>query len=158
MKAGKERIAVIGPNADNAPMMWGNYNGTPNHTITILDGIRSKQKNIFYLPGCDLTYDKIMDNRLNTECNANGKRGLKGGFWNNTSREGKPVTIQFYTNPVAVTTAGMHNFAPGVSTEDFSALYETTFTPKEAGEYVVNVEGCGHFEVYINGERKQRIH
>lgn len=158
LKAGKERIAVIGPNADNAPMMWGNYNGTPNHTITILDGIRSKQKNIFYLPGCDLTYDKIMDNRLNTECNANGKRGLKGSFWNNTSREGKPVTIQFYTNPVAVTTAGMHNFAPGVSTEDFSALYETTFTPKEAGEYVVNVEGCGHFEVYINGERKQRIH
>ena len=158
LKAGKERIAVIGPNADNAPMMWGNYNGTPNHTITILDGIRSKQKNIFYLPGCDLTYDKIMDNRLNTECDANGKRGLKGSFWNNTSREGKPVTIQFYTNPVAVTTAGMHNFAPGVSTEDFSALYETTFTPKEAGEYVVNVEGCGHFEVYINGERKQRVH
>ena len=158
LKAGKERIAVIGPNADNAPMMWGNYNGTPNHTITILDGIRSKQKNIFYLPGCDLTYDKIMDNRLNTECNANGKRGLKGSFWNNTSREGKPVTIQFYTNPVAVTTAGMHNFAPGVSTEDFSALYETIFTPKEAGEYVVNVEGCGHFEVYINGERKQRVH
>ena len=158
LKAGKERIAVIGPNADNAPMMWGNYNGTPNHTITILDGIRSKQKNIFYLPGCDLTYDKIMDNRLNTECNANGKRGLKGSFWNNTSREGKPVTIQFYTNPVAVTTAGMHNFAPGVSTEDFSALYETSFTPKEAGEYVVNVEGCGHFEVFINGERKQRVH
>ena len=158
LTAGKERIAVIGPNADNAPMMWGNYNGPPNHTITILDGIRSKQKNIFYLPSCDLTYDKIMDNRLNTECNANGKRGLKGSFWNNTSREGKPVTIQFYTNPVAVTTAGMHNFAPGVSTEDFSALYETTFTPKKAGEYVVNVEGCGHFEVYINGERKQRVH
>ncbi len=158
LKAGKERIAVIGPNADNAPMMWGNYNGTPNHTITILDGIRSKQKNIFYRPGCDLTYDKIMDSRLNTECSANGKRGLKGSFWNNPSREGKPVTIQFYTNPVAVTTAGMHNFAPGVSTEDFSALYETTFTPKEAGEYVVNVEGCGHFEVYINGERKQRVH
>ena len=23
-----EKIAVIGPNADNTPMMWGNYNGT----------------------------------------------------------------------------------------------------------------------------------
>ena len=41
-KAGK--IAVIGPNADNAPMMWGNYNGMPNHTVTILDGIKAKQK------------------------------------------------------------------------------------------------------------------
>jgi beta-glucosidase len=52
----------------------------------------------------------------------------------------------------------MHNFAPGVQIEDFSAKYETTFTPKESGEYVVNVEGCGHFELYINGERKQMEH
>ena len=32
------------------------------------------------------------------------------------------------------------------------------FTPKESGEYVVNVEGCGHFELYINGERKFMQH
>lgn len=30
LKKNNERIAVIGPNADNVPMMWGNYNGTPN--------------------------------------------------------------------------------------------------------------------------------
>ena len=40
----KEKIAVIGPNADNTPMMWGNYNGQPNHTVTILDGICNKLK------------------------------------------------------------------------------------------------------------------
>jgi beta-glucosidase len=40
----KEKIAVIGPNADDKPLMWGNYNGTPNHTVTILDGIKMKQK------------------------------------------------------------------------------------------------------------------
>ena len=43
LQKGKEKIAVIGPNADNVPMMWGNYNGTPNHTVTILDGIKAKQ-------------------------------------------------------------------------------------------------------------------
>ena len=32
LQKGKEKIAVIGPNADNTPMMWGNYNGQPNHT------------------------------------------------------------------------------------------------------------------------------
>jgi beta-glucosidase len=70
--------------------------------------------------------------------------------------EGKPVTTQYYTQPLAVTTFGMHNFAPGVQLEDFSAKYETVFTPKEAGEYVVNVDGCGQFELYIDGERKFR--
>jgi len=154
LKKNAEKIAVIGPNADDAPMMWGNYNGMPNHTVTILDGIKAKQKKLFYTKGCDLTYDQVMDCQLATQCAAGGKKGLKGTFWNNTTMEGKPVTTQYYTTPLAVTTAGMHNFAPGVQIEDFSAKYETVFTPKESGEYVVNVEGCGHFELYINGEKK----
>ena len=154
LKKNAEKIAVIGPNADDAPMMWGNYNGMPNHTVTILDGIKAKQKKLFYTKGCDLTYDQVMDSQLATQCAAGGKKGLKGTFWNNTTMDGKPVTTQYYTTPLAVTTAGMHNFAPGVQIEDFSAKYETVFTPNESGEYVVNVEGCGHFELYINGEKK----
>ncbi len=156
---GKEKIAVIGPNADNVPMMWGNYNGTPNHTVTILDGIKAKQKQLLYIPGCDLTYDKVMESHLATECVApDGKKGLKGTFWNNTEMQGKAFTTEYYTKPVNVTTAGMHVFAPNLPIEDFSAKYETTFTPKEAGEYVVNVESTGHFELYINGEKKFTHH
>lgn len=154
LQKGKEKIAVIGPNADNTPMMWGNYNGTPNHTITILDGIKAKQKKLFYAQGCDLTYNKVLESLLASQCSFEGKKGMKGTFWNNRRMEGKPVTTQYYTQPLAVTTFGMHNFAPGVQLEDFSAKYETVFTPKEAGEYVVNVDACGQFELYIDGERK----
>ena len=158
LQKNKEKIAVIGPNADNAPMMWGNYNGMPNHTITILEGIKAKQKKLFYTPGCDLTYDQVMDCLMASCCSFKGKKGLKGTFWNNRKMEGQPVTTQYYITPLAVTTAGMHNFAPDVQMEDFSAKYETVFTPKEAGEYVVNVEGCGHFELFIDGEQKFRHH
>ena len=153
-----ERIAVIGPNAENKPMMWGNYNGTPNHTISILDGMRARQKRLVYLPGCDLTNTLVMDCLMESQCAIDGHKGMRGTFWNNTQMEGRPVTTQFYTTPLAVTTAGMHQFAPGVKLEDFSAKYETTFTPKESGEYVVNVEGTGHYEVYIDGEKKRTIH
>jgi beta-glucosidase len=156
LQRNKEKIAVIGPNADDAPMMWGNYNGMPNHTVTILDGIKAKQKKLFFAPGCDLTYDKVMECLMATQCSSDGKKGMKGTFWNNREMQGRPVTTQQYTAPLAVTTAGMHNFAPGVQIEGFSAKYETVFTPKEAGEYVVNVEGCGQFELYIDGERKFR--
>ena len=168
LKKNAEKIAVIGPNVDNAPMMWGNYNGMPNHTVTILDGICGKLKikkdklnknsKLFYAKGCDLTYDQVMDCQLATQCSFEGKKGMKGTFWNNRRMEGKPVTTQYYTTPLAVTTAGMHNFAPGVQIEDFSAKYETVFTPKESGEYVVNVEGTGHFELYIDGERQFMHH
>ena len=158
LKKNSEKIAVIGPNADNAPMMWGNYNGMPNHTITILDGIKAKQKKLYYELGCDLTYDQVVLCLMNSHCSFEGKKGMKGTFWNNRKMEGKPVSTQHYTTPLAVTTAGMHNFAPNVQLEDFSAKYETVFTPKEAGEYVVNVEGCGHFELYINGEQQFKYH
>ena len=165
----KEKIAVIGPNADNTPMMWGNYNGTPNHTVTILDGIcdklkvkrsslNAKRSTLNYYQGCDLTYDKVMECLMASQCSFEGKKGMKGTFWNNRRMEGKPVTTQYYTQPLAVTTFGMHNFAPGVQLEDFSAKYETVFTPKESGEYVVNVDACGHFELYIDGVQKFRHH
>ena len=172
LKAGKGRIAVIGPNADNKPMMWGNYNGTPNHTVSILDGICGKMKvkkenvaggkssggKLVYLPGCDFVDTMVKEELLSSACQMGGRKGLRGMFWNNTEMSGAPVTTQYYTSPVAVTTAGMHNFAPGVKLADFSARYETQFTPREAGEYVVSVEGTGHYEVYVDGERKQRLH
>jgi len=168
----KERIAVIGPNANNEPMMWGNYNGTPNKTVTILDGICKKlkvesgklkansqkltAKSLFYAQGCDLTYDKVMECHMATECTTpDGKKGLKGTFWNNTEMAGKPFTTEYYTKPLAVTTNGMHVFAANLPIEDFSAKYETTFAPREAGEYVLNVEGTGEFEVLVNGQRKE---
>ena len=155
LRKNAEKIAVIGPNAHNEPMMWGNYNGTPNKTVTILDGIKAKQKKLVFFPGCDLTYDKVMECHMATECVApDGKKGLKGTFWTNTEMEGKPFTTEYYTKPLAVTTNGMHVFAANLPIEDFSAKYETTFAPKEAGEYVLNVEGTGQFEVLVNGERK----
>ena len=91
-------------------MMWGNYNGMPNHTITILDGIKSKlnikssklnvqSSKLFYHPGCDLTYDKVFDCLMGTQCSFQGKKGVKGTFWNNRKMEGKPVTTQYYTTP-----------------------------------------------------------
>lgn len=157
LKAGGEPIAVIGPNADDGPMMWGNYNGTPNRTVTILDGIKARHKRVTYLKGCDLTDTKTV-NSLLPQCAINGRKGLRGTFWNNTGMQGRPVATQFYTAPVAVTTAGMHNFAPGVNVEDFSAKYETVYTPKTSGEVVVNVEGCGDFSLYVNGKEQVKHH
>ena len=34
-----KRIAIVGPNAADSVMLWGNYNGTPRHTVTIYEGI-----------------------------------------------------------------------------------------------------------------------
>ena len=154
LKKGAGKIAVIGPNADNAEMLWGNYHGTPGHTVTILDGIRKKQKRLTTFLGCDATDPYELDCLMGTLCQQDGRKGLRGTFWNNREMEGTPDATEYYTAPVAVTTAGMHQFAPGINVEGFSGRYETTLTPQESGEYVVRLEGQGHFELYINGEQK----
>ena len=37
-----KKVAVIGPNADSVELLLGNYNGTPSHPVTPLQGIRDK--------------------------------------------------------------------------------------------------------------------
>ena len=36
------KVAVLGPNAADSVAMWGNYNGFPAHTVTVLEGITAK--------------------------------------------------------------------------------------------------------------------
>lgn len=148
-----KKIAVVGPNADNVTMMWGNYNGTPNSTITILNGIKSKlsKNQVIYTKGCDLIDDYITESLL-SQCSVDGKAGMKGTFWNNREMEGKPVITDNYTQPINVTTFGQHSFAPGVNLDKFSAKYETTFKPTESGEIVFSINGSSYYELFVDGK------
>lgn len=70
------KVMVIGPNADNASMQWGNYNGTPSHTVTILDGIRLKSDSVRYEHACGhLSMDKA-DSCLNRMESPAGMAGI----------------------------------------------------------------------------------
>ena len=147
------KIAVIGPNADNARMMWGNYNGRPIQTITILDGIKTKllAKRIFYDKGCDLVEDKIIDSYIN-DCLFDGKPGIKATYWNNRDLTGKAAAVERITDPLQLTTEGQHEFAPGIHIRDFSGRYETIFKPKVSGEVVFRIEARGRFNLLVNGD------
>ncbi len=47
-------IAVIGPNSDNLEVLLANYNGTPSHYTTFLQGItKATEGKVLYARGCD---------------------------------------------------------------------------------------------------------
>ena len=148
-----QKIAVIGPNANDKPMLWGNYNGTPVRTITILDGIASKlsTNNVMYEKGCDLVEDKVTESYF-SQCSIDGKKGFKVSYWNNKDLKGDIVTTQQIVNPIKLTTAGQHEFATGVRLEGFSGKYETEFTPLKSEEIVFKCGATGYFELLVNGE------
>ena len=56
--AGLKRVAVIGPNANNAKVMLSNYEGIPSGVVTVLQGIQNHLSNssatVEYAEGCDV--------------------------------------------------------------------------------------------------------
>ena len=45
-------IAVVGPNADDTTMQWGNYSPIPKETITLLNALRERLDGVNYVKGC----------------------------------------------------------------------------------------------------------
>ena len=171
----KGKVAVIGPNADDEQLMWGNYNGTPNQTSTLLEGVQSKvgKGRVVTFKGCDLVSDKELESFYD-QCSIDGKTGFRGIFWNEdiwtlgdelTTPNPKyasgqnlpaPVATRYHERPVSVTTYGNYAFAPGINLTKFSGLYETVFRPKQSCKVLLAVEGCSYFEVFVNGKSTVR--
>ena len=157
LKKSIKKIAVIGPNANDKPVLWGNYNGTPIKTITILDGITSKLSamKVLYDKGCDLVENKVTESYI-SKCSIDGKKGFKAMYWNTKDRTGDIVATQQIVDPIKITTAGQHEFASGVRLEGFSAVFETEFEASQSEEIVFKCGATGSFELLVNGESVTR--
>jgi beta-glucosidase len=153
-----KKIAVIGPNADDKPLMWGNYNGTPFNTITVLDGIKAKlhANNVVYDKGCDLAENMVTETVFG-ECSIDGKTGIKATYWNNREFKGEIVATEQIINPIQLTTFGQHEFSTGVHLENFSAKYETVYRPSQSGEIAFKMDACGACQLIVNGDTLSRI-
>ena len=138
------KIAVIGPNANDSLMQWGNYNGTPKHTTTLVDGIKkyTGEQNLIYLKGCDLVENTLFESVFEQFSNENGS-GFTAKYWNNPDKNGNPDVINTVKNPFQFCTSGATVFAPGVNLTDFSAQYTAIFTAKNTDNL--------YFQFYHNG-------
>jgi beta-glucosidase len=154
LRRGGLTIAVTGPNANDSTMQWGNYNGTPKGTITILDGIRSAltpQDKLIYEPGC-LHVERTLLRSAFGECVSADGQGFSARYWNNLERNGEPAATDQLTSPFRLCTSGGTVFAPGVNLTDFSATYRSVLTPARPGEVVFDFYSYGAGKLYVNGE------
>lgn len=146
------RIAVMGPNALDSVMQWGNYKGVPSHTYTILEGIRYKVGNVPYEKGCELLENRVFDSHFN-EISGKGGPGLTATYWNNMNLTGDIAATQQLTSPVNLSNGGNTVYATGVGLYNFTASYEGTFCPKKTGDYTLIIEGDDGYRVYVNDKK-----
>lgn len=152
-----QKIAVMGPNANDSVMQWGNYNGFPGHTVTLLEAMQKvvPAGQLIYEPGCDRTMDVAVKSLFH-ECAINGKNGFQAQYWNVRTPEGEPVVTDVLATPFRLTTTGATAFAAGVNIRDFSARYKTVFTPSKSGEVAFQFQNMGRASLTINGEQVVR--
>ncbi len=159
LKRGGLTVAVMGPNANDSVMQWGNYNGTPKHTITILEGVRSvlgAKDKLIYEQACGLVERTLLQSVFE-QCASEQGTGFSARYWNNLEHKGEPVAAAQISTSFHFCTSGATVFAPGVNLTDFSATYNSVFTPKQTGSVVFDFYSCGTTRILINGEEVKKF-
>src|SRR5579863_6886273 len=78
-----KNIAIVGPLADQTAVLLGNYNGTPTHTVSMLEGMKAEftDAKITFVPGTQFlsnqSGDPVPTSMLTTP---DGKPGLEAEY------------------------------------------------------------------------------
>ena len=152
-----KKIAVLGPNADNAISVLGNYNGTPSAIVTALQGIKNKLGNdveVIYEKAVNFTNDTMlayvdMSNQYFFE----GKKGFKAEYFNNQDLTGTPLFTRMENNIE-------HNWQEGELVGDnlkaynFSARYTTDFTATNTGDVTFELDADDGYRFLVDGKEQ----
>ena len=145
-------IAVIGPNADNPEVMYGNYNGIPSKSVSPLEGIKkavSANTQVLYSQGCSYHTDYTEKELIHLQyLSSDGKPGLIGEYFDNPDLEGTP----FMVRTDSVINFGWFNRAPvsGMKQEDFSVRWHGNLTAPKSGKYTIYITGDDGYRLYID--------
>ena len=146
------RIAVLGTNAIDSIMQWGNYSGFATRTVTALQGIRQIAPQATFVNGCGLTRNEVFESRFGNMKTPLGAKGMQANYYNNTDMSGTPVATVDITAPIMLSNGGNTVFAPGVRLENFSARYDATFIPENDETVIFNVNGDDKVRLIVNGD------
>ncbi len=150
------KIALIGPAADDSVSLLGNYNGTPGHRVTILEGLRNKcgsQTEIVYKKGVNFLDNKLFEPFEMEKLFSNGGHpGLKAEYFNNTALQGQPLLTRV-ERTVDFEGSEDDEIAPGIRAQNISVRWSGTFTAPKTQTYTFQVSGDDGYRLYIDGKK-----
>ena len=147
-----QKIAVLGANAIDSVMMWGNYSGYATRTITAMEGIQQFAPQAKFVSGCGLTRNEAFESRFDELKTPLGTKGMQATYYNNTELKGTPAATANFTAPIMLSNGGNTVFAPGVNLENFSARLDATFTPTHDETVIFNINGDDKVRLLVNGD------
>jgi beta-glucosidase len=150
------KIAVIGPLADQTKVLLGNYNGTPTHTVSILEGIKAEFEGaaVTYVPGTQfLGHDAelVPGSALST----GGQPGVKVTYakldMTNINNPVSPTPLATGIEP-NIDAAETPLPAAVADVKPLSIRYEGSLTATETGDYNLGLQASGFFRLQLDGK------
>ena len=158
LKTSGVKIAVIGPLADQTPVLLGNYNGIPTHSVSVLEGMRAEFRGaqIRFVAGTQFLSKEVSPvpaELLTTD----GKPGVRASYYSMKNRFAfsssgtKQSPLATRTEPgIGVATAALP--AEVAKSDSVIVSWEATLTPQATGEYSLGFKGDGFFRVSLDGK------
>ena len=150
--AKNSKIVVLGANAIDSVMQWGNYSGFATRTVTALEGIKQLAPQTQFISGCGLTRNEVFESRFGNLKDPLGNKGMQAIYYNNTEMQGAPVATVNMTSPIMLSNGGNTVFAPGVNLENFSARLDATFIPEKDETVIFRIGGDDKMRLIVNGD------
>ncbi|KRD12386.1 glycoside hydrolase family 3 [Flavobacterium sp. Root901] len=150
-----KKIVVLGPNADNAISILGNYNGTPNKLTTVLQGIKDKMgpnTAVVYEKAVNFTSDTLLvyQNNIN-QYSFEGKQGFKAEYFNNEDLKGTPEAVRTESEINYFWQEG-ETLIKNIKANHFSARYTTNYTADKDGSITFEINADDGYRFLIDGK------
>jgi beta-glucosidase len=155
LKKNIKKIAVVGPNADNAIAVLGNYNGMPSKIVTALEGIKAKlgsNVEVVHEKAINFTNDTLLRySDVSSQFSWQGKKGFYAEYFNNKELKGEPIATRneedinhlWQEGQIVVDTLKANNF---------SVRYSTEFKATKNGDITFEVNADDGYRFLIDGK------
>jgi beta-glucosidase len=157
-------IAVIGPNADDLMTLLGNYNGTPAHAVTPLEGIRravSAKTAVYTAKGCPIADGvpnlSVIPSESLRPATADGpQHGLTAEYFATGQIEGAPAFVRLDGAVDFI----WKNTTPlgGARGDHFAVRWTGSLVPPATGAYRLGVNGHSSYKLFLDGELLVEYH
>jgi len=157
IKLGTRNILVVGPLADQTAVLLGNYNGTPTHTVSMLEGLKAEfpDAQITYIPGTQFLRDEGQPVPNNLLATPDGKPGLQaeyadwGGIDFGPGVKPKPITSRVEQN-IDLSQLSLPTVIAGK--KSVGVQWTGSLTSPTTGDYLIGVRADGFARVSVDGK------
>ena len=146
-----KRITVVGPLAEQTAVLLGNYNGSPSHTVSVLEGMKAEfpEAKITYVPGTQFLSNHGDPLPVSVLTTADGKPGLKAEYYSRPDSESKtPPIASRVESGINLNESNVPEQAKG--NQRLSVHWTGFLNPNATGDYLFGIRSDGFARISVS--------